>query len=240
MSNISHNELLEKGKCAYDSGNYLKAQKYLEELMEIDRDCIDAIFYLANIFHMQGELGKAIKAFSRVLSLDRTHTDAAISLSILYNDIGRYEDAKAIFDRANQRVKSVGKQVTDIHINKKFAMKHLELADLYMTYNRFDDALFEYNKAIALDAENLEARIKVAKVYAKKGFMAKAIDELKKLRNEQPSFHPARVALGVLHYGNGNVLEAQTEWNKVLSMDPLHQEAKMYINLSKTATETVL
>lgn len=128
----------------------------------------------------------------------------------------------------------------DKHINKKFASKHFELADLYLSYNRYDEALFEFNKVVALDSENLEARIKIAKVYAKKGFLAKALEELRTLRNEQPAFAPARIALGVLHYGNGNIIEAQTEWEKVLLKDPFNAEATMYLNLSRTATETTL
>ncbi len=114
------------------------------------------------------------------------------------------------------------------------------MADLYLTYQRYDEALFEFNKAIGLDSTNLEARIKIAKCYAKKGFVNKAIDELKVLKNEEPNYAPARVALGIIHYGNGDVLEAQTEWEKVLLKDPFNQEASMYLNLSKTATETTL
>lgn len=93
---------------------------------------------------------------------------------------------------------------------------------------------------IGLDPENLEAKIKIAKVYAKKGFIAKAIREARTLKNEEPNYAPARIALGVLHYGNGNILEAQTEWEKVLLKDPFHAEASMYLNLSQTATETNL
>ena len=128
----------------------------------------------------------------------------------------------------------------DAHINKKFSSKHFELADLYLSYNRYDEALFEFNKVVALDPSNLEAKIKIAKVYAKKGFIAKAIEELRTLKNEEPNYAPARIALGVIHYGNGNVLEAQAEWEKVVLKDPFNQEANMYLNLSKTATETNL
>jgi tetratricopeptide (TPR) repeat protein len=177
------------------------------------------------------------------LSLDPTHTDAAISLSVLYNDIGHYEDAKKIFNQANERVKTRARGnegIEDQHVNKKFALKHLELGDLYMTYNRFDEALFEFNKVVALDTESLETRIKIAKVYAKKGFVSKAIEELKSLRLENPSYSNARIALGVLQYGNGNILEAQLEWEKVVSLEPHNSEAAMYLNLSKTATETSL
>lgn len=238
----SNNEqLLKTARECFDKQEYKKSQVVLNEIIESDDRHVDALFLLANIFHINGEIGKAIKAFNKVLNLNPEHTDAAISLSVLYNDIGQYEDAKKVFDTANERVKGKNKGtglMEDKHINKKFASKHYEIADLYLSYNRYDEALFEFNKVVGLDPENLEARIKIAKVYAKKGFIAKAIEELRNLKNEEPNYAPARIALGVIHYGNGNVLEAQSEWEKVLMKDPFHAEASMYMNLSKTATET--
>ena len=58
-----------------------------------------------------------------------------------------------------------------------------------------------------LDPDNLELRIKIAKTYTKKGFTSKAFEELKRLKNEQPGYMPARIALGLLYYGNGNIIE---------------------------------
>lgn len=241
METFNSTDLLEKAKDCYNKGEYKKAASIFNEIIEVDPNSIDALFFLANIFHINGEIGKAIKAFNKVITLDATHTDAAISLSVLYNDIGHYEDAKKVFNQANERVKTRAhgnEGIDDQHVNKKFALKHLELADLYMTYNRFDEALFEYNKVASLNTEDLEVRIKIAKVYAKKGFVSKAVDELKGLRTEQPNFVNGRIALGVLQYGNGNILEAQAEWERVLSMEPHNSEAAMYLNLSQTATET--
>jgi tetratricopeptide (TPR) repeat protein len=241
MYHSNNDQLLKNARESFENQEYKKAQLLLNEIIESDDKNIEAFFLMANVFHINGEIGKAIKAFLKVLTLNPEHTDAAISLSVLYNDIGQYEEARKVFEKANDRVKSKGKGTglqEDKHINKKFASKHFELADLYLSYNRYDEALFEFNKVVALDKENLEARVKIAKVYAKKGFIAKAIEELRSLKNEEPSFAPARIALGVIHYGNGNVLEAQSEWEKVLLKDPFQSEASMYLNLSKTATET--
>lgn len=243
MYTSSNEQLLKSARECFEKLEYKKAQVILNEIIESEDNNVEALFLLANIFHINGEIGKAIKAFNKVLNINPEHTDAAISLSVLYNDIGQYEDAKKVFDTANERVKGKNKGsglMEDKHINKKFASKHYELADLYLSYNRYDEALFEFNKVVGLDSENLEARIKIAKVYAKKGFTSKAIEELRNLKNEEPSYAPARIALGVIHYGNGNVLEAQSEWEKVLMKDPFHSEANMYLNLSRTATETNL
>lgn len=221
---------------------YAKAEELILIALRENSESDELYFHLGNLHHQQGMIGKAIKDFEKVLHLRPDHTDAAISLSVIYNDIGKYDEAKRVFDRANERIKGTVSQgnLDDNHINKKFSAKHFELAELYMSYGRYDDALFEYNKSIALDMSHLEARIKISKVYAKKGFFAKAADELKKLRNEHPNFIPARLHMGVLYYGNGNIIEAQSEWEKVLSINPRSREAQMYLNLSKSATETRL
>ncbi len=241
MENVKLNDLLKKAKDAFQKNDLKTASLFLNEIIDQNPNATEAYFYLANVFHVRGELGKAIKGFQRVLELDPNHTDAAISLSVIYNDIGKYEEAKAIFEKANSHVKNTqGAGVADPHLNKKFSLKHYELAEMYVSYGRCDEALFEYNKAASLDPDNLEIRIKIAKAYTKKGFVSKAFDELRRLKNEQPGYMPARIALGLLYYGNGNIIEAQAEWQNVLSREPNHPEASMYVNLSRSATETTV
>ncbi|EQC43528.1 lipopolysaccharide assembly protein LapB [Bacteriovorax sp. Seq25_V] len=240
LKNRQIDEALVKAKAHFEAKEFSPALNILSNIIEEEPNHSQSLFLMANIFHIKGEISKAIKAFKRVLEVEPSHTDAAISLSVLLNDIGQYEEARKIFTTASDRVKlnNEDDSLNDNHINKKFSLKHYEMAELYLTYNRYDEAMYEYNKAIKLDPLNLEARIKVAKVYAKKGFVNKAFDELIRLKNEQPNFLPGRIALGVLYYGKGDVLSAQKEWEKVSSLDPMNSEAHMYMNLSRTATET--
>jgi len=241
LENTKLSELFKKAKEAFQRNDLKTATLFFNEIVENNPNSTEAYFHLANIFHIKGELGRAIKGFQRVLELDPHHTDASISLSVIYNDIGKYEEAKAIFDKANNQIKNSQQQgISDPHLNKKFALKHYELAEMYISYGRSDEALFEYNKAVNLDQDNLEVRIKVAKAYTKKGFISKAFEELKKLKTEHPGYMPARIALGLLYYGNGNIIEAQAEWQSVLSREPNHQEANMYIKLSRSASETTV
>jgi tetratricopeptide (TPR) repeat protein len=240
LNNSNEQNLLKSGTELFNKNSLKKAFMVFEEVLQVNPNSSEAYFYMGNIFHIQGQLGKAIKAFNKVLELNPNHTDASISLSVILNDIGQYEQAQKIFEKANKKVKNETQGVQDPHINKKFALKHFELAEMYFSYNRYEESLFEYNKAYGLDPENLEIRIKVAKVYSKKGYISKAFEELRKLKSEHPAYIPARVALGLLHYGKGNTLEAQTEWQNALGKDPHNEEIQMYLNLSKSATETNL
>lgn len=240
MENKREAQLLSDAIDLFNKNLLAKSYKIFEEILEINSKSKEAYFYMGNIFHIKGQLGKAVKAFNKVLELDPNHTDASISLSVILNDIGKYEEAKDIFDKANQHVKKDNSSFQDPHINKKFSDKHYELAEMYYSYNRYDESLFEYNKASELNPSNLDIRIKIAKVYSKKGFSNKAFEVLRKLKTENPKYVPTRVALGLLHYGVGNILEAQTEWQNAIVIDPKSEELQMYLRLSKNATETNL
>jgi len=241
--NLQEKDLLDNAFQANKAGNIRQAEELFQETIILNPKNPKPFFALANIYHRRGELGKAIKAFSKVLELDPCHTEAAISLSVIYNDIGKYEEAKKIFEAASERVKAASATtgpVDDIHVNKKFSQRHFELAEQYFTYCKYDDALFEYSKASSLDVENAEIKLKIAKVYAKKGLVNKAAEELRKLKAERPHYIPARLALGLIFYGAGNIIEAQQEWMKILAIAPDNSEAKTYLSLAENATETTL
>ena len=237
---FAENDLIEKAKDCFNKGEFKKAQALFIEALEKNSKSVEAHFFLGNIFYRFGELGSGIKSFRKALELDPTHTDAAISLSIIYNDIGKYDEGKKIFDQASEHIKkrSAESSFDDKHLNKKFSQKHFELAELYLSYNRLDEALFEYRKATTLDPENLETRVKAAKVLSKKGFIGKAFEELRKIKTENPHYVPARMALGILHYGNGNVIEAVGEWEKAVTIDPTNKDIELYLQIARSATVT--
>ncbi len=192
----------------------------------------DAHYLLGVSHYFQGKLGPTITSLKKALQLDPRHTDAAICLSVLLNDIGRYDDAQGVFQQANQSVAHPLSRVETV-IDRKFAVKHLELADLYFRYRRYDEAIDEYSKAASLDPTTLDIRIRRAKAYSRKGFVTRAIQELTQLKNENPSFLPAKIQLGLLHYSQGNILDAEIEWESVLSSSPNHAEALSYLEMSR-------
>jgi tetratricopeptide (TPR) repeat protein len=228
---------IEKAKEAYDKRQFKKAALYFEEVLTIEPKNYECYFMLANIYHIQGKLGRAIELFKKVLEINPEHTDAMISLSVILNDIGRYDQAQVYFDMANSKVKKGENGIVDNHINKKFSKHHFEIGEMYYSYQRFDEALFEYKKSMSLDPENLEIRVKMAKCYRKKGFVSKAIEELRTLKVEYPNFVSARVYLGLLLYEQGKIIDAQNEWQMALNKDPLNSEARLYLNYSNNAKE---
>lgn len=202
-----------------------------------DNDKKNALHMLGTAYYMQGKLGKSIEQFKKLLSIDPKHTDAAISLSVIYNDIGKYDDAKKIYQVANQSLQ-LKRRGSDEMLDRKFALKHIELGDLYFKFHRYDDALDDYSRASKLAPLDLSIRIKLAKVYAKKGFTTRAIQELQQLCSEHPAYIPARIHLGLMYFSQGNVIDAQMEWEKAKNQDPKNPELQTYLNMASRATET--
>jgi tetratricopeptide (TPR) repeat protein len=209
-----------------------QAEALIQAKLKGDPQSADAHYLLGVAHYFQGKIPETIECFRKALTIDPRHTDAAICLSVLFNDIGRYDDAKRVFETANHSV-AFKKESGDQAINKKFAVKHLELADLYFRYRRYDEAIDEYTKATLLDSSHLEIRIRRAKAYAKKGFVARAIQELQQLKSENSRFLPARIQLGLLCYSQGNILDAELEWEGVLESDPRNKEAIAYLEMAK-------
>jgi tetratricopeptide (TPR) repeat protein len=213
---------------------YGRAEVLIRERLREEPDSADAHYLMGVMHYFQGQLGPTVENLRRALSLDPQHTDAAICLSVLFNDIGKYDDAKKVFEQANQSVahKHTG---DDMGIDRKFAVKHMELADLYFRYRRYDESIEEYAKAAVLDPTTLEIRIRLAKAYAKKGFLTRSMQELQQLKHEHPHYVPARIQLGLLHYSQGNVLDAELEWEGVADVDPTNREAIAYLDMAKQA-----
>lgn len=238
---MNQESLLDKALNALNNKQFNLAQTTLEDILKAEEKNSAAWFQLGNVYHLRGQLGKAVQAFQKVLELEPSHTDASVSLSVILNDIGRYEEARSYFEQAESNInQNSNKGVFETSIDHQFSNKHFELAELYFSYNRFDEALFEYTKATKLNPKNLEINLRIAKLYSKQGFANKAMEELRVLKRQNPSYLPARIAIGLLLYSEGKVIEAQTEWNSVLSFEPDHQEANMYLNMASGATETLL
>jgi len=214
--------------------DFAAAEVLIRERLNQEPRSADAHYWLGVMHYFQGQIGRTVENLKKALSFDPGHTDAAVCLSVLFNDIGKYDEAKQVFEQANQSI--VHKRTFgDLKIDKKFAVKHLELADLYFRYRRYDEAIEEYTKAGRLDPLTLEIRIKRAKAYSKKGLQYRAIQELKQIKKEHPHYMPARIQLGLLHFSQGNVLDAELEWESILSNEPQHKEALSYLQMAKKA-----
>ncbi len=217
---------------ALDMGSETMSHADIESI-----DFLPVLKEMGTAYYFTGKLSKAIECFQIILEKDPKNTDAAICLSVILNDIGKYDEAKKIYQIANQSLQTKN-HGSDLLLDRKFSLKHSELAEMYFKFHRYDEALDDFAKALRLDPTNLHLRIKIAKCYAKKGFTTRAIQELTQLCAENDSFVEARIQLGLMHYSQGNIIDAQLEWEQAYELAPNNSEIREYLSMAERATET--
>ena len=64
------------------------------------------------------------------------------------------------------------------------------------------------------------------------------MQELSQIKNENSHYLPVRIQLGLLHYSQGNILDAELEWESALEINPESREARAYLDMAKNARST--
>jgi len=232
-------ELLETAREHFREGNYRVAENLLQQLLVGNIKNPEIYHMMATIYYDQGKFNKAIKTFRRALEIEPGFTDASVGLSIILNDLGRYDEGKKVFVDAQQALAKKSNE-PDAYSQEKLATKHDELGELYFQYKRYDEALEQYNRAMNLSTRKAELKMKAIECYVKKGDDSRAIKELRNVVAEFPQFIPARLKLGLLFFNARKTMEAVEQWESVLMRDPEHPLALRYLQMAQESGSTLL
>lgn len=234
MASVLFDEMFEEAKREFIDGNYLVAEPILNQLILRNTRNPEVFQMLATIYYDKGQFNKAIRTFRRALEIDPTYTDASVGLSIILNDLGRYDEGKQVFEEAKSLLDK-RKGQTDPWLEEKLASKHEEIADLYFQYQRYQEALEQLFRALKLSTRKAELSMRIAECFVKLGENDKAIRELKNLIKDYPQYLPARIKLGLVYYNMSAIAEATEQWENVLYRDPHHTEAQKYLKMAQAA-----
>ena len=143
------------GFCAYSSADHTAAFSILSEGMEIgvelehpqlERDCLN---FLAAVSASIGDLDAAVKYLQKTHDLNRLMNDSAgllIGLTnsgVLYNDLGRFEEALIPLNEALERARNSGDEIRETAILSNLGLSYANL-------ERFDEAEQTVRKALEL------------------------------------------------------------------------------------------
>lgn len=233
-------EMLDTAREHFRDGNYRIAEPLLQQLMVSETKNPEIFHMMATLYYDQGKFNKAIKTFRRALEIDPTYTDASVGLSIILNDLGRYDEGKQVFIDAQQALKRKSSSDADPYIMEKIATKHDELGELYFQYKRYDDAIEQYAKALSLSSRKAELKMKMIECFLKREDEPRALKELRLLVQEFPQFIPARLKLGLMYFNMKNTIAAVEQWESVLLRDPEHPIALKYLQMAQESGSTLL
>jgi tetratricopeptide (TPR) repeat protein len=223
-------ELLTRGRDHYAAREYEKAERYLAQLAQEHLLFADVYDMLGVIYHQQGRLSDAESMFQEALRINPGYTEAALNLAVTYNDLGKYRDAKEIYQKAMMASKNAPRNL-DPFAKGKIANMHAEVGAAYHGVGLYEDAVREYERALALCPRFVDIRTKLGTTFREMGNVPAAVREFERVRAENPKFVSARLHLGLSYYAQGRRPEAAQEWQEVLELAPDNKSAKMYLTM---------
>lgn len=215
-----------------------QAKMLLQPLITEIGDDYRVYALLGVVYHKEGNFPRAVKNYTRALELNGSDAETAINLSLIYNDLGKYEQGAQLYSKAVSLMKNSdpapGNKADDAEdINYMFSNQHASLGELYLRYNRAEEAFKEFEKALFLSPRMYHLYADMAECLSRMGHRKQAIKNLRTIKLKTPDAYEARVKLGHLLFLEGEVGAAVEEWDSVIKESPSNIEAKMYIKMAR-------
>jgi tetratricopeptide (TPR) repeat protein len=223
-------ELVKRGRAHYLAGEHKEAVDCLTQVLRDNAPYADVYDMLGVIYHQEGRLSEAEEMFREALRINPAYTEAALNLVVTCNDLGKYAEAKSIYERAMAASKRAPREL-DPFAKGKIANMHAEVGEAYRAAGLHEDAIHEYERALALCPAFLDIRTELGDTRREMGDVAGAIRELEHVRAENGRFVAGRIHLGLAYYAAGRRDDAAGEWRAALAEAPGHRAARMYLSL---------
>ena len=224
---------LNTGREHYAAGEYQKALPLLESVAAKHDGFADVHNMLGVCLQQLSRPLEACDHFEAALGLNPHYTEAALNLAVCYNELGRYDDAKAVYDRASAtRESRTDSANLDGFVRGKLANLHHELGLAYECVGMLPQAVEQFRAALELCPTFVDIRTKLATTLRDLGKVDAALDELMAVRDAKPAYVGARLHLGVTLWSAERKQEAKAEWRAVLVHDPNNSRARMYLRMA--------
>ena len=223
-------QLLLLGREHYTKREFDRAEALLRQVLEHDNHLADVHDMLGVIAHADGDFARAERHFERALEVNPAYTEAALNLTVTYNDRGKYEAARRIYASIGGQPRSRG-EALDPFARGKLANMHADLAQAYGDVGMASEAVVELEKAVNLCPQFADLRTRLGTLLRQEGDLVSARWHFEAAVLARPTYVAARIQLGVTLRLLGEKSRAEEEWRRVLDLEPENPHAKMYLRI---------
>lgn len=225
---VSPERLVEQANERFQLQDYYGAIHLLEEVIESGRAFADAHHLLGLSYSLAGQPDKALEQLDRALALNPNYVEALIHRALVLNELGREEEASAILRRARQ-IGSEERAGFPGHMAAKLANQHAALGEAYVAAGGLNEAIAQYEAALALGPAFHDLRYKLGRLLLEAGRALDAHEHFQTIVRERPSFHDAAAMLGLACYLAGDGLAARAVWEDLRARRPEDPRVEAYL-----------
>lgn len=231
---INFSDLFAKVKLYLSVGRYEAAEKLLLSTIDEHGSLANLHNLLGVTYHKQSKFSEAIIEFNKSLKINPNFVEAGLNLAATLCDLGKYDDAKAVFSSLTASIPPNRKQ-PDL-IMGRLANQHFESGRLYEQSGMLNEALSEYKRALMLYERMPDVKVAIGKVYFKLNQFDRALAEFHAVATQYPNEYEAHLWAGIAQYKLGAIEGAQSQWRAAKSIAGDLSTAAGYLQLTKAAT----
>lgn len=206
----SANKQWQKGKEAFDKGDYSTAISYFKKATESDPQDGDNFRWLGHAYYRNGQYQEAVDAYKQALSLPHNKNveyDSWRGLSNAYEELGQLDPA------ISSRKKCIELLPND---SDNFA----SLSRFYNKNKQYDEAITAAKRAIELKSDNDYAYYQLGYAYRMKKQYNEAFNAFKKAIEINPAQDFYHVDMGHLFFDKEDYAEAIEAYKKAVELQP--------------------
>lgn len=225
-----------------DRGNIDSGISILEEAIDKHKDEPGSHNLLGWLYWKKGDIDSALKEYRTSIKIDENQEDAQYNLGVLYYNKGDVESAKEIFNKVlelNPNHKKAGDYLAgqagsvELLIPEP-ALRHCYLGKQYLDKGQYQDAALEYETALEVNPNSVEAHqgLGVVYEYNDKGLrygdgfkIEKSVFHYEKALILNPNLAEAVFNIGVLYSQLGKVDDAIRLYLRLIRNQPNNSQA---------------
>ena len=196
-------------------GKHALAAQHAKEAVRLDSLRILYHQNLAAVYMNAYQPELAIPEYERIVKIDSTNTEGWFNLARLYQT-SRPLKAIEIYERILDR------EGDDWEIL-------LQIAEIYNSLGRYDQAAGKYKKMVELDPSNKVLQRQLAETYARGGRIQEATKILEGLLEEDRNNAEALAALGEIYLDQHNFEQALVLYQRLLAMEHTNPEVRLRV-----------
>ena len=223
-------QLIERGKQAYERRDYVSALANFQEVIERNPRYPDIRHLTGLCLSFVGQTEDALREFEAAVALNDSYVEAHLNRAITLNELGRYDEAREAFGRATELEQGRSEKFPAA-VSAKLANAHLHVGDLYMAANAPAEAADEYRAALGMRPRFTDIRNKLATALLQLGRVEEAERELAIALDHNPRYLEARLNLGLARFRHGDVDGAREQWAQAREQSPEDPQVRAYWSL---------
>lgn len=233
---VDFSEIYTKVKLYLNVGRFEAAEKLLQTTLDEHGSMANLHNLLGVTFHKQSKFAQAIVQFTKALKINPGFVEAGLNLSVTFCDLGRYDDARAIFSEILSRTPANKKQ-PDLVLGR-LANHHAACGSLYEQSGFVTEAMNEYKTALVLYERMPDVRLSLGKLLFRTGQYKLALQEFQTVASDFPDEADAHLWLGITQWKLGQPEQAKRFWETAQSLGTGDGVPTAYLRMSQETRMT--